>query len=114
MLIASLFGPIVDFEIVLKPLRLSKFPKEDVAQDGFVGCVTEPRHDALPVRQESAQIVIDETNLQQILNRVKRPHLLIGLEVLIKEVQHLPSPHSYVLGCLRFLVDQDVAGQFAP
>ena len=112
MLFASLFGPIIDFEIVLQPLRLSKFPEEDVAHSGLVGHVAESRHYAFPVRQKSAQVIIDETNLKQILNRVKRPHFLIGFEILIKEVQHLPSPHCPVLGCLSLFEDENLTGQF--
>ena len=49
---------------------------------------------AFPVMNESTQTILQKIDFQKIHNGIERTDLFVRLEMLVEQVQNLPSPNS--------------------
>ena len=62
---------------------------------------------------ESTQIILQKIDFQKILNGIERTDLFVRLEMLVEQVQNLPSPNSPSLTGLCLLEVEDLPGKFS-
>ena len=104
MLFGTFPSPVVNLQIKFQLARIPKLATENVSQCCLFRLVVEPCDHGLPIVYESAEIVI---------NGVKGARLFVGLNVMLKHEQHLPTTDSPSCGCFGFFVVDDLPAEFS-